>query len=87
MSVGVIICLLRIKFCLSVGAFFERPRANTVRPYRGLGKYLVISPLILHALAGVFFITWEIERGLYANLLVQKSFPYAKTPDYRAFYS
>ena len=28
------LCFLRIKFLLSVGAFFERPWANTVRPYR-----------------------------------------------------
>jgi len=68
MSVGVIICLLRIKFCLSVGAFFERPRANTVRPYRGLGKYLVISPLMLHAVRGdlfvyIYYITPTVELG------------------------
>ena len=36
---GVIICFLRIKYCLSVGAFFEHLRANTVRPYRGLGDF------------------------------------------------
>ena len=34
-----------------------------------------------------FFITQEIARSLCAILLVQKSFPYTKTPDYRAFYS
>ena len=34
-----------------VGAFFERPRANTVRPYRVLG----ISPLKLHALQEALF--------------------------------
>ena len=36
---GLLICLLRIKYCLSVGAFFERPRANAVRPYRVLDNF------------------------------------------------
>ena len=36
---GLIICLLRSKSCIFVGAFFERPRANTVRPYRGLDDF------------------------------------------------
>ena len=31
---GLSLCFLRIKYCLSVGAFFEHLRANTVRPYR-----------------------------------------------------
>ena len=34
MPVGVTFCLLQIIF--PVGAFCERPRANTVRPYRGV---------------------------------------------------
>ena len=38
-SVGVNLCFLHIKFRLSVGAFFERPRANTVRPYRALYNF------------------------------------------------
>jgi|GEM_PF-2872338 len=38
----------------SVGVFCERLRANTVRPYRVLGKYFVISPLILHAFGEAF---------------------------------
>ena len=38
-----------------VGAFFERPRANTVRPYRVLGIYFVISPLSVHAVKTAFF--------------------------------
>ena len=33
-SVGVIFLLSAYQICLSVGAFFERPRANTVRPYQ-----------------------------------------------------
>ena len=36
---GVSLCFLRIKCCLFVGAFFERPRANTVRPYRVLDNF------------------------------------------------
>jgi len=41
---GLSLCFLRIKYCLSVGAFFERPRANRracsdVRPYRVLGDF------------------------------------------------
>ena len=69
-SVGVNLCFLHIKFRLSVGAFFERPRANTVRPYRVLGKYFVISPLILHAIRGVFLfyskkISEKIEKYSY----------------------
>ena len=42
---ALIICLLRIKFRLSVGETCGLPRANAVRPYRVLGKYFVISPL------------------------------------------
>ena len=38
-SVGVNLCFLHINFCLSVGAFFERPRANAVRPYRVLDNF------------------------------------------------
>ena len=53
---GLSLCFLRIKYRLSVGAFFERPRANTVRPYRVLGKYFMISPLILRTLPSLFFI-------------------------------
>ena len=34
-SVGVSICFLCTKFCLSVGETCGLPRANTVRPYRG----------------------------------------------------
>ena len=41
----VMTCLLRSKFSLSVMAFCERPRANTVRPYRVSGQCFVISPL------------------------------------------
>ena len=45
-------------FCISillfVGAFFERPRANTVRPYHVSVKDFVISPLIVHALGAAF---------------------------------
>ena len=36
-------------------------RANAVRPYRVLGKYFVISPLILHALRGASFF---VKKGL-----------------------
>ena len=41
---GLSLCFLRIKYCLSVGAFFERPRANRracsdVRPYRVLDNF------------------------------------------------
>ena len=32
------LCLLHIKFCLLVGETCGLPRANTVRPYRALGK-------------------------------------------------
>ena len=35
---GLIICLVQSSF-LSVGAFFERPQANTVRPYRVSGDF------------------------------------------------
>ena len=38
-SVGVNLCFLHIKFRSSVGSFFERPQANTVRPYRGLDDF------------------------------------------------
>ena len=36
---GLSLCFLRIKYCLSVGAFFEHLRANTVRPYRVLDNF------------------------------------------------
>ena len=51
---GLSLCFLRIKYCLSVGAFFELLRANAVRPYRVLDKYFVISPLSLHTLVQDF---------------------------------
>ena len=47
---------------LSVGETCGLPRANTVRPYRVLGKYFVISPLILHALERSFFV-WRDRMG------------------------
>ena len=59
-------CFLRIKFCLSVGVFCERLRANTVRPYRVLGKYFVISLLILHAVLSVLF-----QKHTHENKLIE----------------
>ena len=38
-SVGAIYLFTAVQFLLSVGAFFERPRANTVRPYRALYNF------------------------------------------------
>ena len=51
-SVGVNLCFLHIKFRLSVGAFFERPRTNTVRPYRAL--YNFSDKNITHSELGSF---------------------------------
>ena len=39
---GVSLCFLWIKYCLSVGAFFERPRAHAVRPYHVLDDFFAI---------------------------------------------
>ena len=52
---------------LSVGAFFKRPRANTVRPYRVLVKCFVISPLTVHALVNdlLFFDRKEGARTVF----------------------
>ena len=71
-SVGVNLCFLHIKFRLSVGAFFERPRANTVRPYRVLGKYFMISPLILHTLGAAFL--FQMKNLQQAITLISESF-------------
>ena len=65
-SVGVNLCFLHIKFFLSAGAFFEHPRANTVRPYRVSGDFSAknITPLRL-----AFFLC--IERLFQIRLSVQ----------------
>ena len=46
--------LFTAELFLSVGETCGLPRANAVRPYRVLGKYFAISPLILHAIAELF---------------------------------
>ena len=48
---GFIICFLHIKFCLFVGETCGLPWANTVRPYRALGKL----PYENHPLGGYFY--------------------------------
>ena len=58
---GLSLCFLRIKYCLSVGAFFELLRANAVRPYRVLDKYFVISPLRVHAVRLLLFSHSKIQ--------------------------
>ena len=65
---GLIICFLLGNFS-SVGAFFERPRANTVRPYHVLVKDFAISPLILHSVVlALFYLQYlfhpDVERVL-----------------------
>ena len=52
---GLSLCFLRIKFCLPVGETCGLPRANTVRPYRALGKHFIISPLSVHYIGLVVF--------------------------------
>ena len=62
---GLSLCFLRIKYCLSVGETCGLPRTNIVRPYRVLGKYFVISPLILHALRSAPLILSLAEAAIF----------------------
>ena len=56
-SVGAYYLFSAIQYLLSVGAFFERPRANTVRPYRGLHDFSDkdITLCVLFLIYSVYF--------------------------------
>ena len=58
-----------ISILLSVGAFCERPRANTVRPYRVSVKDFVISPLNLHTLFGEIFFK-SIDKVFFYGIII-----------------
>ena len=73
---GLSLCFLRIKYCLSVGAFFEHLRANIVRPYRVLDNFSAkfARPFDMLFLLGVLNVQkyWENNRlalGFCKNVL------------------
>ena len=67
---GFIICLLRFNFW-SVGAFFERPRANAVRPYREAFSPIKTTPIRLSVIFYpplVDFIVKRLHREAISSL-------------------